>query len=315
MAARKPILHARDHMPGGADELDWSAAGGGTDSALPGLDTVLVDLGADHLWKFDEASGATAHDAIGGKDLAGTGGTITWGGPASPPGTASVLSNAARWAAAAGIPPLSNTFSAGVWVHNATPGSSQAVMGQAQPIRSIGAAATGWEILLAASGSKPGVVLGNPAGGNATVLADNALIASAWTLLGFTIDASHVCTLYVNGVAQAAPQTLAFTTYTAADTWMGSDATGGIVLYDGHLAWAFIFQTEALTADQWKAIYNGSFPFAGDAQVLTADGAGGTKWRTAAGSGGIAVTATGTELVIDGSAITGSALEVYVNGA
>ena len=54
MATRKPVIHGRDHLPGGADPIAWLVAGGDYELAVKSIPDLLA------YWRLGETAGPWA---------------------------------------------------------------------------------------------------------------------------------------------------------------------------------------------------------------------------------------------------------------
>src|SRR5262245_37090499 len=61
--AQKPIIHGRDHLPGGPDPIPGIPNPGGDD-----FGGILMPHEPVGFWKLNEQSGTTAHDSSGNEN-------------------------------------------------------------------------------------------------------------------------------------------------------------------------------------------------------------------------------------------------------
>jgi hypothetical protein len=232
----KPILHGRDHAPGGSDPIPGLTLGGGG-----ALEDIILAHSPVGLWKLDESSGTTAADSSGfGNDLTvpATFAAPTWAQPAGPPGTAAAKFNLTPTNTRLNVDinhVYVDNFSAGVWVKiPAGATNPHELMGQG---RVLHAPNEGWMLFY---------------NGGSYIQVDDPVEFDRWYLFGFTRQAG-VSTLYLDGVAQTATTTNT-PTGASEDIWVGNcgiaDSTLSSAAYQ---SWAFLTATP-LSAGDWAAI-------------------------------------------------------------
>lgn len=304
----KPVLHARDHLPGGADPIPGLAVGGDL------YDQILA-TNPDAFWPLDETAGLVAHDATGNSHPLTSPGTATygapvWGQPPGPPGTTSAgFDGAAHRKVSGSLTAFTNNFTAGIWVKGETVDNGE-LLGQGQAFHS----APGWTLGVCHHGPSPGgwfsfVIV---VGGNLVVIADNpyanetppAIVETDWVFLAVVRDAG-TWKLYVNGLLQAGTSTTSPGTGYGANTWIGNDgwgapdATSGI---NADLSYAFI-ASSVLSGSQLLDMYD-------TATGATGGGGGGSpiEWEDT-GTGAVAAVIPQSILDAKGDLIAASAAD------
>lgn len=226
------------------------------------------------LWKFDETSGNTAHDATGnGWNLAVAGvgplgpGAWTWENATSPPGTfCPFVFGGGPHADNGSFPARSTNWAAGGWINLASTSSLvPPLMTQGDP--NSNPAAGGWTIECVSGPNLWTLIWGDGAGAP-TIASNSAAVAGTWYLVGAQDD-NGTLSLWVNGVKQTA--TAANTMVPHGGITFGLSDAGSFHLR-GNLSWSFVWD-RPLTADEWATLYapGGSVP---QGWVLTSTGAG-----------------------------------------
>lgn len=283
---QKPIIHGRDHLPGGPDPI-------------PGLpnpfgDTVAdIILGLDPVgfWKLNELSGTIAHDSSGnGNDMDTAGGFSppTWGQTAGPPGDVVAFwpdpgVGADTYRESCTLAAKTNNFSSGIWakLDSSAPANINEILGQGQPSHTQ----PGWGLAMYWDGGSGGAEFRLKVSDGAvvdTVLGNGPPVLDTWYLLGVTRD-SGTWKLYLDGLLQTDNSTQSPSSGST-DTWIGSDAFPGHTSYARkvYMSYAFITDT-VLSSVQWLEIYNtGVLGGAVEAdEVWTAQGDGTAAWAPA----------------------------------
>src|SRR5262245_26105330 len=273
---QKPVRHARDHAPGGADPIPGPTGGDTIDQAI---------LGAvpDGFWKLNESSGDVAHDSSGfGQDLTADGLFVDpdWAQPAGPPGeqtasfelgTSGLGGTGSRVARTWAV--LTGDFTAGLWVSRNTLGASM-IMGQGNPSRGSG---TGWQLNIPSGSNKPAVYV---AGSGNLVFALNDLALDTWAFLVTTHNStSGEWKLYVNGLLQGSA-TGTYTPSPGNPLWIGHDGglgSNAVQVCLCTLSYAFLFN-RVLSGSELLEINTSTTSLDRTGEVLTVDENGATTW-------------------------------------
>jgi hypothetical protein len=280
MAGRKPIIHGRDHAPGGADPIPGLLTDpGGGDT----LDELILAAAPDGWWKLNESSGTVAADSSGnGVDMDSTGWVApAWAQASGPPGEQTADFNNGSGTAGSGWArvdrtwtTISSDFTAGIWMsHDNT--NISTVMGQGDPGRAGG---KGWKMGITGTDGLPFV----SASGVGTVYALGAVAVNTWAFAAATYHASSTeWKLYVDGLLQGT-MTGTFTPATLLDLWIGHDGAIGFPTgaqpCQSTLSYAFLIN-RVLTGSELLEINNSTVPL-GDKTgwVLTINGDGAQEW-------------------------------------
>lgn len=279
---QKPIIHGRDHLPGGPDPI-------------PGMPNPFGDtlaaliLGKDPVgfWKLNELSGTTAHDSTqNGNDMEPGGGynPPDWGQLASPPGDTTAkwpdtgISGPDSYREAVTLVPYTDDFTAGIWAYaiNNARFQSRDLFGQGKAVHSSG---DGWGINFQ-SGS-PISVVARSGGTTDSIVANGNASNGVWYFIA-TVRDSGTWKLYLDGLLQADTMTRS-PGATAADTWIGSSAFGSIQFtIDMLLSYAFIVDRVLSGAELLEMYETGTLGGAvAPDQVWTAQGDGTADWAPA----------------------------------
>jgi hypothetical protein len=325
---RKPILHGRDHAPGGADPVPGCGCCPDTSPCVDYADRVSGYAGdvPDSLlgyWRLGESaspyadtSGHSYGPANAAQTTTGAGSSTPLGHPAGalPPaqddGAVEWTVTAQNLVLATGDPPpyrfnlphANETMSVSAWVYPHASGTT--FRGQV-----IGAWASdffgpcGWVLSLNWP-SRAAVFTRTSAGSpkHTTQVTTSSLPANAWAFLLATFDGpTGVMNIYVNGTLAATttdPTPPTLPTFNNG-CYIGNDTAGGASFYgalDEITVWSVV-----LTPDQGSALYASGLPCATGAagQVLTVDGAGGTSWQYP-----VDVNGAGYDEIVTGAGLT-----------
>jgi len=283
--ASKPILHGRDHAPGGADPIPGLAS-------IDAMDALIMATGPAGFWKLDEPTGPTAHDSSGNghhMNPPGGGNPPDFNQSAGPTGAPTALwpvgSSTVREHVTMHGYSSSEAFTAGIWfqvVQNQGAGINE-LFGQGQPFH-VGP--TGWELMIGRDDTlgqaTPYVFCADSAG--STTLTGAWVSYGTWIFFVFVHDpaAALVSVMYINGALEIGVFSGDGPAAGNTDTWIGSDgyATHGTYAQGLLFSNAFIIP-RALTADEIQEIFEAGTPTGnptGQGKVWTADGQGFATW-------------------------------------
>lgn len=284
MASRKPVIHGRDHLIGGADPIPLQTQ---LSSNTGNLLDQIIGKSPNGFWKLNESSGTVAHDSSGnGYDMATAGGKAapTWGQPAGPPGElcAGWLPSSNQGVELTTYPYLSTgDFTAVGWAYynDTDTADIYAMIGQGNGAVSFG---QGWGLGIGGSSTgypkKLVAWFGHGTSGPFTIVGNNALTAATWYMFAL-VQSSGSQYIYVNGLQQTATGTFTYTNHLG--IWLGNDfdVSSAAERMSGRMSYWATFN-RALSGTELLAMYNtgttgGNIP-AGE--VVITDGSGGTTF-------------------------------------
>jgi hypothetical protein len=281
----KPVLHGRDHCPGGADPIPCLPAAPGATYA----EIILAEPCLVGYWPLNESSGDAA-------DLSGHGYTLTkkgtptysLAGPfASEPAQTAVHFDYTGTETGAVIPAEDAFYSSDgaldgyvtsptglsveAWVY---PTANPAIYGGIMQSVNGGRTNTAYVLQHRSDGE-----IWWQAGDSIVVDPNIALTLNAWTHIVGTTSTTAGTRLYLNGALVGTPGSnftpVNIGAHFAVAALMNSSSQ--VRHFVGRIAQCALYSC-ALTAAQVLAHYEGSTGGTADGAVLTSDGAGGTSW-------------------------------------
>src|SRR5947209_7366734 len=219
---------------------------GGTPSGAT-FPTLVLESSPDAIWKMDELAGTTAFDTLAGHhDAATVGITPLWGQLSAPPGgfgpkfVGSPITGGFKtaWTPAAG-----GDLSAAVFMNIPSTGTQDGI-GQGDPLGGF----PGWTLYgidVAGKTRFRATVWNGVTNVNMDCNVDVAFGTWVWLVV---THAGTLWTFYVNGVAQTATYSGAYTNPGAQAVWLGWNGIENYSIGNFYLSWGTMWSTRALSA-------------------------------------------------------------------